>query len=351
MLLAASVAAAQADIAALRSRTSFAAAEEGQIAEAIKGDIDKLIAGQSDDVVAAARDSLIKRAEDAAATAEYRAAVAKVTVLEIASRLNNAVVHRNRLSVAIVVARMQNVQSLEVLLKLLGEGKDGEFYPSVRYWAAKGLAGAPLIEAIRTGAGTAMPQRTVLTWLQEAVTRETSPVVAAELFAVLAAIQTEAATDILVPAVAAKARQFDLSQPTAAEAMKSAVALLQKAFELERREAAAGKQPIVASLVQIMVQTPPKDAGLELAETLDATLATLTGQKTALAAAIKEFRDQASTGLRPQQVDAIWLQQLNWMETLLKTANKDVRLLSRPQVLAWKSELSAGVVTAIQKGK
>lgn len=350
LLLAASAAAAQGvDITPLRTRTTFGAAEETQIAGAIKDDIEKLVAGQADDLVAAARENLIRRAEDSTATAEFRAAVAKVTVIEIKNRLNNVMVHRNRLGVAIVIARMQNGESLEVLLKLLGEGKDGEIYPSVRYWAAKGLAGRAIIEAIRTGNGITIPQRTILKWVADAIDREKSPVVAAELFNVLGAVQTESSTDALVPAVAAKARQFDLSQQAAIDAMKTAATLLQEAFGRERREAAAGKQPIIAALVQILVRTPPHGPSLDLSEVLDVALAKLTGEKTGLAAAIKDFRAQSALGRTPQAIDTIYLEQLNWMETLLKTANKDVRLLSRPQVLPWKSEQSVNEITKLRK--
>jgi hypothetical protein len=341
-----------ADLTALKTRTSFGAAEEGQIAAGIKGEVDKVITGPDDVAASDGRDKLIKLVEDTGATAEFRIAAAKVIVTEIKPRLNLAVSHRNRLAAALVVSRMQNPESLEVLLKLLGEGKDGEPYASVRYWAAKALAGQTLIESIRTGKGTTYAQPAVLQALSAAAKRESSPIVAAELFNVLGAIQTEAAVDVLVAVVADRARHYDLGQPAAADAMKSAVSLLQEAYGRERREASAGKQPIIAAIVQILVRTPPHSlsgAGLDLLETLDAALAKLTGEKTDLVAAIKEFRGLSQLGRTPQAIDVIFLQQLNWMETLLKTTNKDVRLLSRPEVVKWTSKDSAELLATLAK--
>jgi hypothetical protein len=168
------------------------------------------------------------------------------------------------------------------------------------------------------------------------------------LFDVLGSIQTEAAVDALVVAVAAKARQFDLGDRDAIDAMKTAIGGLKKAFETARRPAAQGKQPIVASLVQILVQTPPRGEGLDLIQLLDETLTGLTGEKIPLAAAIKELTDQSTLGLRPQLVDLVWLQQLNWMERLLQTSNKDLRLLSRPEVLDWTPQQSVEVIRKMQ---
>jgi len=349
VFLAASAVSAQGvDLSALKTRSSFGAAEEGQIAAGIKAEVDKVITGQEDVLVSDARDKLTKLVEDSSATAEFRATAARVIVLEIKSRLNLAVSHRNSLACALVVSRMQNAESVEVLVKLLGEGP----YPSVRYWAAKGLASPAVVEIIRTGKGTAVTQAAVIQAVSAAVKRETSPIAAAELFGVLGALQTESAVDALVAAVADRARSYDLGQQAAAEAMKTAVSLLQDAYGRERREASAGKQPIIAAMVQILVRTPPHSmngGSLELLEMLDATLTKLTGARNYLAAAIKEFRGLSQLGRTPQAIDVIFLQQLNWMETLLKTTNKDVRLLSRPEVVKWTSKNSAEQIAALAK--
>ena len=122
--------------------------------------------------------------------------------------------------------------------------------------------------------------------------------------------------------------------------------------ESARARVITDKQPIIAAMVQILVRTPPHSmngGSLELLEMLDATLTKLTGEKTDLAAAIKEFRGLSQLGRTPQAIDVIFLQQLNWMETLLKTTNKDVRLLSRPEVVKWTSKNSAEQIAALAK--
>jgi len=131
--------------------------------------------------------------------------------------------------------------------------------------------------------------------------------------------------------------------------MTEAVKSLDAAYRRSLRPAAQGKQPIIACLVQILVQTPPKEPGLELALQLDRTLGELTQQRSKLADAIKACREQGRLNPEPQKVDLVWLRQLNWMERLLGAANKDIRLLSRPKVLDWTPEKSVEVIREMVK--
>lgn len=328
------------DLTPLMQQTSFGPAEEGQIAAAIAKDITDLVGGGQDEVNGA-RTRLIALAKTAGATEEFRAVVGKVIVTQLGQRMKAALVHKNRLALTIVVARMENAESLPVLLKLLGEGDQGEIYPSVRYWAAKALATKRMTAIVRGGA--AIPTRVVLEWVGKALARERDPICAKALFAALGTIQTEAATDLLISAVAKKARDLDLGKHDAVDAMKGAVDALKEAYAREIRPPAAGKQPIIASLVQVLVQTPPHGESLELVSLLDTTLAGLTKESTGLADAVKDLGGTARL-TKPQLVDVVWLEQLNWMEVLLKTANKDVRLLSRPEPLSWSPARSVEVV-------
>lgn len=326
----------------LKTRDSLGAAEERRIAKAIEPDINVVIADMTEQGVRGARQRLVKLAGDTGATSAFQASVAKVVVQMFAERFDNPKTNRNRMAMAMLVAGMKNAESLPVLLRLLGDQ-----YPGVRYWAAKGLAGKEVMDIIR--AGTNIPTKTVLGRGQEAATGETSPIIVKELFKVIGGVQAEAATDALVATVVEKARTMDLGTPDAADAMTEAVKALDAAYRRSLRPAAQGKQPIITCLVQILVQTPPKGPGLELALQLDRTLGELTQQRSKLAAAIKACREQSRLNPEPQKVDLVWLRQLDWMERLLGVSNKDVRLLSRPKVLDWTPEKSVEVVREMLK--
>jgi hypothetical protein len=330
------------DLSDLKTRDSLGAADERRIAKAIESDINAVIADVTEQGVRGARQRLVKLAGDAGATMAFQASVAKVVVLMFHERFDNPKTNRNRMAMAMLVAQMKNTESLPVLLKLLGDQ-----YPSVRYWAAKGLAGKEVMDIVR--AGTNIPTKTVLKRVQETATGEKSPIIVKELIKVIGGVQAEAATDALVATVAEKARTMDLGDADAVEAMTEAVKALDAAYRRALRPAAQGKQPIIACLVQILVQTPPKEPSLELALLLDRTLGELTQQKSKLAAAIKACRDQSHLNPEAQKVDLVWLQQLDWMERLLAVSNKDVRLLSRPKTLDWTPEKSVEVIREMIK--
>jgi len=331
-------------------RSSFSPSDEGQITAGVETLIADMLS-TDEDKVNRARAALIDAVEDARATEEFRATAAKIIADRLGARLNNAVVHRSRLAVAIVAARLQTPESLALLLRLLGEAGRPEGYPSVRYWAAKGLSGERMKEIVRKEAA-GIPSRVVLKSLGEATERETEPVCAGVLLLALDAVQTEAATDMLVKVVTAKARTFDLGRQDAADAMKDVIPVLKGAYNREIRPPAAGKQPIIAALAQVLARTPPHGPGLELAAVLDETLAALTNETTGLADAIKAHESQ-TRATDPKRIDVIWLQQLNWIEVLLKTSNKDVRLLSRPVMLDWAPAKSVEVIRkmAAQQGR
>lgn len=353
MLLAiASAATAQANsLVSMMSETSFGPAEEARIRAGLEELVNDLVTGDQDKVNAA-RKRLIEVATDGRATAEFRAAAAKVITTMLAEKLPQALALRHRLAVAIVVARMQNPESVPVLLKLLGEGEKGEPHAAVRYWAAKGLAGdeagGEKMKKIIREESSGVSLRVMLEKLGEALDREREPICAAALFSVVEGIETEPATDLLIDAVAKAARKFDLGQGDAADAMQAAAAGLRKAFVRERRPPGRGKQRIVSTLVQVLARTPPRLSSFGLLTQLDEALAEMTQEKTGLAAVIKECSDQVKL-TEPKLIDIIWLQQLSWIEVLLKTENKDVRLLSRPEILEWTPENSVKVVREAAK--
>ena len=321
-------------------RTQFSAEDESQMAAKLEKDhLTPLVAGRESAEVTGARTDALALTQDGRATAEFRAAVSKVVVQKLDALLPQAVAQRNRLGVAIVVARVQNPESLPLLLKLLGDGGSGEVYSSVRYWAAKGLAGDGVRAAILNGT---VPIRVVAAKLGEALQRETDVLCVSQLFKVLQALGTESVTDVLIDGAAAKAKSeaFDLSRREAVEAMKTAVEALRQAYD---RPPAASKQRIVATLAQILVRTPPHGDSLDLIVAIDDVLSAMTKEKTALADAVKEQRSQSRL-LDPKLIDLVWLQQLNWVELLLKTDNRQIRLAARPAALDWTPEESAKVV-------
>ena len=322
-------------------KSSFSPSDEAQMT-AITDTLITDMLSTDEGKVNRARAAMVDAVEDSRATEQFKAVAAKIIADRLGARLNNAVVHRSRLAVAIVAAKLQTPESLALLLRLLGEPARPEVYPSVRYWAAKGLAGERMKDIIRKESA-GIPGRVVLKSVSQVLDTETQPVCVGVMFLVLDAVQTESATDVLIKAVAEKARALDLGRRDAADAMKSAVPALKEAYAREIRPAAAGKQPIVATLAQVLAQTPPHGPGLELAVAVDEALAALTNETTGLAAAVEVYEDQSRL-TDPKVIDIIWLQQLNWVEVLLKTSNKDVRLLSRPAILDWSAAKSVETV-------
>lgn len=347
VLVAAPAAAQTANLRPFMGQTTFSPQDQADITSALGRDLTDLAEGTSDDDVTRARNNLVDVAMDNQATEAFRTAVAEIIVRRIDARLPQILTHRNRLNTAIVVARLQTPQTLPLLLKLLGEDESRqEHYPSVRYWAAQALATEQMRSVIRSESA-GVPQRVSIERLSGALQRETDPIVAGALIGALATIQTEAATDALVSAVASKAVQFDLGSQEAVDAMRTATAALADAYERELRPAGEGKQPIVAALAQALVQTPPTGAGLGLIVDLDQTLTSLTGIQGELDEAVKALQGRTRPE-DPKLVDLVWLHQLNWVEVLLQREG-DVRLLKRPTVLQWTPQKSAEAIRAMQK--
>ncbi len=338
VLAAASAAPGQtADLSALETQTSLSPGDEGRIREALKKDLDLVATGRENDEVSGARSRLLDVAAKAEATLEFRTAAAKVVVEELNNRLPVALALKNRMALAIVVAKMHNIQSGPVLVKLLGDEQN----PPVRYWAAKGLANEQLAKEIVQGRG-GMNVRDVLGSLRAALEKEQDPQIAGALFSAAPALGTEEASDMLAEMAGKEAVTLDLSKREGREALKVAVEGLGAAFDRDIRPPAVGRQKIVASLAQILVRVPPCSGSLDLLTVINEQLTRMTGEKTGLGEALKE--EQAQWPLRDGKVaDAVWLEEMNWVEVLLKSGNKDLRLKGRPASLEWTPGQSAGL--------
>jgi len=333
------------DLTDLMGKTAFTAEDEARIAKGIKPLLDRLVAGTDNRLVKGARSQLIGLTTNTRATVEFRTVAAKIIVVQLQKRLNAPVlVHKNRLAVAIVVSRMQNPESVPVLLKLLvGEGSQGERYASVRYWAAKGLAGKKISEAILRN--NPLPLRKVLEALDQAITREKDAICVGAMLKVVEVLGTDQAVDLLVKATGAKAMSLDLGNSDAIGTMKQAVVALKTAYGRDIRKMAEAKQPIIAALAQVLAQTPPHGGGLELTTVVDQALSNLTNETTFLGEAVRKLQGQGAR-IQPKTVDLVWVEQLNWIESLLKLSkpeNKDLRLKQRPAYLDWSVVKSAKV--------
>lgn len=333
------------DLSDLMGKTAFTAEDEARIVKGIKSLLDRLVTGTDNRLVKGSRSQLIGLTTNTRATVEFRTVTAKIIVVQLRKRLNAPVlVHKNRLAVAIVVSRMQNPESVPVLLKLLvGEGSQGERYPSVRYWAAKGLAGKKVSEAILRN--NPLPLRKVLETLNQAITREKDAICVGAILKVVEVLGTDQAVDLLVKATAAKARSLDLGHGDAIATMKQAVVALKSAYGRDIRKMAQAKQPIIAALAQVLAQTPPHGDGLELTTVVDQALSNLTNETTFLGKAVRKLQGQRAR-IQPKTVDLVWVEQLHWIESLLKLnepENKDLRLKQRPVYLDWSPAKSAEV--------
>jgi len=334
------------DLTGLMVKTSFTAEDEARIVTAIKPLLARLVAGTDNRLVNGARSQLIVLTTDRRATVEFHALAARLIATQLQNLLTKPiVVHKNRLAVAIVVSRMQNSESVPLLLKLLvGEGTQGERYPSVRYWAAKGLAGKKVSAAILRN--NPVPLRKVMASLEQALGREKDAICVGAMLKVAEVLGTDQAVDLLIKATAEKAKSLDLGETDAVDAMKQATAALEAAYQRDIRAMAQAKQPIVATLAQVLAQTPPHGGGLELITVVDQTLSRLTSETTGLGETVRKLQGQKGARTDSQTVDLVWVEQLNWIEFLLKLSkpeNKDLRLKQRPEYLNWSPAKSAEV--------
>ncbi len=327
------------DLTSLRRQSSFTPADTDRIEEEIEQLVQAMVSGRTSEEVNRARNALTGLVDAEKVSQAFREKAASITAEKLASKVHLALAQKNRLAAAIVAARLQNPESVLLLLKLIGED---EHYPSVRYWAAKGLATQELRDAILKGRGNVPPIRVVVEDLEKALEREPDVICTGSLFEVLGVLKTESAADVLVKAVGEKAKQFDLSRREAVDAMVTGVEGLKAAYDRAVRAPEEGKRPIVATLAQVLVQTPPHGHGLKLILRIHEILGELTQQETGLSEAVQTLRDSDMED--PKLIDTVWLQQLNWIETLLAAEETEAKLLSRPDILAWSPEKSADVV-------
>jgi hypothetical protein len=84
---------------------------------------------------------------------------------------------------------------------------------------------------------------------------------------------------------------------------------------------------------------------LELIALVDQALSRLTSETTPLGEAVRKLQAQGKS-TEPKMVDLVWVEQLNWIESLLKLSkpeNKDLRLTQRPEYLNWSPAKSTEV--------
>ncbi|MBN2581506.1 MAG: hypothetical protein JXL80_00450 [Planctomycetes bacterium] len=347
LLVVAPVVSAQTDdISDLTGKATFSADEQDRLQKAIDGVLDRVVAGTDNRLVDAARKQLIDMVQSSRSTEEFKALAAKLIVKQATAKMANPIlVYKNRLALAIVIAQMQEPDSVSLLLRLLGgEGPEGERYAGVRYWAAKGLAGKAVSEAIVQGRAPE-PMRKVLADLEKVLMREKDGICVGAMLEAVAALGTDAATDVMIRAAADKARTLNLGNRDAAESMRAAVVILEGVYRNDIRPISEVKQPIVGVMAQILAQTPPHGDGLTLIAAINEALGRLTGETTGLGEAVAKCRDQANR-LEPKVIDGVWLEQLNWIETLLrldKQGKKELRLKQRPVLLDWSPAKSAEV--------
>ena len=78
---------------------------------------------------------------------------------------------------------------------------------------------------------------------------------------------------------------------------------------------------------------------------VDQTLSRLTSETTTLGEAVRKLQGQGKS-TEPKTVDLVWVEQLNWIESLLKLSkpeNKDLRLTQRPEFIDWSPANSTEV--------
>jgi len=337
------------NIVDLTGKKAFTSDDQGRLDKAVAGLLDTLVTGTDNRLVDAARKQLVDMAQSGNATAEFRQLAAKTIVRQAGAKMSNPIlVYKNRLALTIVVAQVQDADAVPLLLKLMGgEGADGERYAGVRYWAAKGLAGKAVSEAIVQGRAPESIRR-VLGDLEKALMREKDGICVGAMVEAVAALGTDAATDLLTRVSAEKAKTLNLADHDIAEAMRVAVATLDLAYKNDIRPIPDAKQPIVAAMAQILARTPPHGDGLLLIAAIDDTLARLTGETTGLSQAVAAGRGQSGR-LDAKAIDGVWLEQLNWIEILLrldKPGKKELRLKQRPVLLDWSPAKSAEVASA-----
>lgn len=307
------------NLAPLVGKTAFTPEDTAALQAMIENDVRTVATSVQPRDVGISRDRLIRLPQYGGATDEFKQLTSRLTLTAVAQSLDVAREHRNRLALAITVARSESPEAVELLLTLLGDR-----FASIRYWAAQGLSADPVVQAIKRGRQDLPTSRVFLGKVQVAFDAETDPVVAETLFGLLQAVSTDLATDILVEQAQKKAVAFDLSKTDALNAMQRAVVALQAAYEREIRPGAEGKQKIIVALGQILIQTPPHGRSLELVEQTSAALAELTKQKSEIAKVVEEYRKQGA--IRDSKlIDLIWLEQLGWIQQL--QLNDKVKLL------------------------
>jgi len=337
------------NIVDLTGKTAFTSDDQNRLDQAVAALLDTLVAGTDSRLVDAARKQLVALAQSANGTAEFRQLAAKTIVKQAGVKMSNPIlVYKNRLALTIVLAQIQEADAVPLLLKLMvGEGADGERYAGVRYWAAKGLAGKAVSEAIVQGRAPESIRR-VLADLEKALIREKDGICLGAMIEAVAALGTDAASDLLIRVSSEKAKTLNLADHDIAEAMRVAVTMLDLAYKNDIRPIPDAKQPIVAAMAQILARTPPHSDGLLLISAIDETLARLTGETTGLSQAVTDVRGRPG---RPdaRAIDGVWLEQLNWIEILLrldKPGKKELRIKQRPVLLDWSPAKSAEVASS-----
>ena len=181
------------NLAPLVGKSTFTPEETAALRGAIESDVRAIATSSRAEEVRVSRDRLVRLPGQPGATAEFRQLTARLIVNAVEESLDTARDHRNRLALAITVARIQSPESIDILLKMLGDR-----FASVRYWAARGLTTEPVVQAISRGGEGLPTTRAVLTRVQAAIEAETDPVVVETLFDLLQGVGTDLATDILV---------------------------------------------------------------------------------------------------------------------------------------------------------
>jgi hypothetical protein len=320
------------NLASFVGKTTFTPEETETLRAMIEADVKLVATTARAEEVRVARDRLVRLPNHPGSTAEFRTLVSRLTLVEVDRHLDLATGHRNRLALAITVSRLQTPEALQALLKLLPDR-----FPSVRYWAAKGLQAEPVVQAIIRGQEGLPTTRAVLTSVQGALQAESDPMTLEMLFGFLQSVSNDLATDVLVEQSRKKAVTLDLSNADNVMAMRRAVTALQAAHAREIRTEPDGKKLIVAAIGQILVQAPPHGASLELIEQIGETLSAITGQRSELAAAISEVRGQGRTR-DSKLVDIIWVEQLGWIQQL--------QLDGQVEMLEWTPQKSVEAVRA-----
>lgn len=317
------------NLAPLVGKTTFTPEDTAALQAMIENDVKTVATSVQARDVGISRDRLVRLPQYGGATDEFKQLTSRLILTAVEQSLDVAREHRNRLALAITVARSESPEAVELLMALLNDR-----FASVRYWAARGLSADPVVQAIKRGRQDLPTSRVFLGKVQATLDAETDPVVVETFFGLLQAVSTDLATDILVEQAQKKAVAFDLSQIDALNAMQRAVVALQAAYEREIRPGAEGKQKIIVALGQILIQTPPHGRCLELVEQTSAALAGLTKQKSEISNVIEEYRKQGA--IRDSKlIDLIWLEQLGWIQQL--------QLKDKVELLDWSPQKSVEV--------